>query len=238
MNLGAEPKKIAILAALAVGCGYVFYTNVLSTPDAPRPAKPASKPVTSSTASRPGSVQKGPNVARAKGPVRGAASREFKPRVNPPPEERPNYASIDPTLRLDLLAKVQSMEPEGGTRSLFQFSAAPKPKTDTEVAEIKPKPRTVGPEPPPKPADPNAKPAEPPPPPIPLKFYGFSKPKPDGEKRAFFMEGEEIFVAAEGELVKKRYRVVKIEATSVIMEDTEFKNNRQTLAIQPEQTAS
>jgi len=32
MNLGAEPKKIAILGGLALVGGYVFYTNVLSGP--------------------------------------------------------------------------------------------------------------------------------------------------------------------------------------------------------------
>jgi hypothetical protein len=42
-------------------------------------------------------------------------------------------------------------------------------------------------------------------------------------------------VAAEGELIKKRYRLVQINVNSVIMEDTEFKNNRQTLVIQQEQ---
>jgi hypothetical protein len=48
------------------------------------------------------------------------------------------------------------------------------------------------------------------------------------------MDGDEIYVAAEGEMVKKRYRVVRIDANSVIMEDTQFKNNRQTLPLTPE----
>ena len=64
-----------------------------------------------------------------------------------------------------------------------------------------------------------------------------STPRADGTKRAFFLDGDDIFVAAEGELVKKRYRVVQIGVNSVIMEDTEFKNNRQTLVIQQEQAA-
>ena len=33
MNLGAEPKKIAMLAGLVVVGGYVFYSNVLSGPE-------------------------------------------------------------------------------------------------------------------------------------------------------------------------------------------------------------
>jgi hypothetical protein len=117
---------------------------------------------------------------------------------------------------------------------LFQFGAPPPPKT-VEVAAIHPARRMYGPEPPPKPAPPVVPAPPPPPPPITLKFYGFAKPKPDGQKRAFFMDGDEIFVAAEGELVKKRYRVVQIDVNSVIMEDTEYKNNRQTLVLQQEQ---
>jgi hypothetical protein len=35
--------------------------------------------------------------------------------------------------------------------------------------------------------------------------------------------------------VKKRYRVVQIQVNSVIMEDTQYKNNRQTLILQQEQ---
>jgi len=125
---------------------------------------------------------------------------------------------------------------EGGSRSLFQFSAAPPPTTTPggiqTATTIHPGTRMYGPEPPPKPPAP---PTPTPPPAITLKFYGYSTPRTDGAKRAFFLDGDDIFVAAEGDLVKKRYRVVQIGVNSVIMEDTEFKNNRQTLVIQQEQ---
>ena len=234
MNLGAEPKKIAILGGLLLAGGYIFYVNVLAGPDTdtrkhPVPVGLAVSPATPS-ASTP------PNIKRAKVPVRGAASGDFKPSMKRPPDERINYATVDPTLRTDLLAKVQSVALEGGSRSLFQFSTAPVAPTapgGTQTAmTIRPTGRMYGPEPPPKPPVP---PAPPPPPAITLKFYGYSTPRADGTKRAFFLDGDEIFVAAEGELVKKRYRVVQIGVNSVIMEDTEFKNNRQTLVIQQEQ---
>src|SRR5438445_2539472 len=124
---------------------------------------------------------------------------------------------------------------DGGSRSLFQFSAspvaAPVPETQTATT-IHPVARMFAPEPPPKPP---VAPPPPPPPAITLKFYGYSTPRADGTKRAFFLDGEEIYVAAEGELVNKRYRVVQIGVNSVIMEDTQFKNNRQTLVLQQEQ---
>jgi hypothetical protein len=103
------------------------------------------------------------------------------------------------------------------------------------VGPVHPKPRMYGPPPPPPPPGPVVKPPEPPPPPITLKFYGYSTPRADGQKRAFFLDGDDIFVAAEGEMVKKRYRVVQIGVNSVIMEDTQYKNNRQTLILQQEQ---
>jgi hypothetical protein len=233
MNLGAEPKKIAILGGLLAAGGYIFYANVLAGPETDTRKHPAPVGQAVSPAASPAIAP--PNIHRAKVPVRGAASGEFKPSLKPKPDEKPNYATVDPTLRLDLLAKVQSVNMEGGSRSLFQFSTAPAPATpkgpQTDVT-IRPGARMYGPEPPPKPPVP---PPPPPPPAITLKFYGYSTPRADGTKRAFFLDGDDIFVAAEGELVKKRYRVVQIGVNSVIMEDTEYKNNRQTLVIQQEQ---
>jgi hypothetical protein len=233
MNVGAEPKKIAILAVLAAVAGIVFYSNSSDTPG-PETKKPPSRLSITGGADAPPPIPTPPNVARPKPSVRNA-SREFRPTLKFRPEERPNFDTIDPSLHLELLAKVQSVELEGGTRSLFQFSTAPPPPAAaqaTTVAAIHPKGRMYGPEPPPKPVAP---PPPPPPPPITLKFYGYSTPRADGHKRAFFLDGEDIFVAAEGEVIKKRYRVVRIDVNSVIMEDTEHKNNRQTLILQQEQ---
>jgi hypothetical protein len=76
-----------------------------------------------------------------------------------------------------------------------------------------PTPATAGPPPAPKA------------PPIPLKFYGFTAARA-GAKRAFFLENEDVYVANEGEIVKKRYKVVRINMNSVVMEDTEFKQQQ------------
>jgi hypothetical protein len=234
MNLGAEPKKMVTLGALALVGGYVFYTNVLSGPDTPA----ASAPKTVDPAVTPAPVL--PVSASSGMATRKKASRnsqEWRPSLKPGSDEKRNYATIDPTLRFDLLAKVQGIEPEGGVRSLFQFSAAPPAPVvnPMQVDPIHPKPKIIGPQPPPAPPGKVAPPPETPPPPITLKFYGYSTPRTDGTKRAFFLDGDDIFVASEGELVKKRYRVVQIGVNSVVMEDTQFKNNRQTLILQQEQ---
>src|SRR5438876_10748263 len=124
MNLGAEPKKIAWLGGLVVVGGYILYTNVFSSPDTETKKTPA-RPAGAVSAPVPA-----PNVGRAKVPVRGTG-REFRPTLKFRPEDKPNYATIDPTLKLDLLAKVQSVEVQGGSRSLFQFAAAPVAAPDT-----------------------------------------------------------------------------------------------------------
>src|SRR5262249_15005070 len=86
----------------------------------------------------------------------------------------------------------------------------PEPKIPLPpVAEVKVAP------PPPAPA--------PPPPPIALKYYGFSSPPGAGGKTAFFLDGEDSLVASEGETVKRRYPVVRIGVTPVVMEDTDSK---------------
>ena len=156
-----------------------------------------------------------------------ASAREFRPSLKP---KNIDTASIDPTLRLDLLAKVKTVEVETGTRSLFEIAAAPpeeiKVKEPEKIAIAR---LFVGPEPPKK-AEP---PPEPKAPPIPLKFYGFVNKSKVGDKRAFFLDGEDIVIAGEGDMIKKRYKIVRIGVNSAVVEDTEFKggNNQQTLPL-------
>jgi len=80
----------------------------------------------------------------------------------------------------------------------------------------------IGPKPPPPP---KVEPPPPPPamPPVQLKFYGFSMVIHNGKRTGYFMDGEDIAIAAEGEMVMRRYRVIRIQATTVQVEDTEGK---------------
>jgi hypothetical protein len=61
-------------------------------------------------------------------------------------------------------------------------------------------------------------PAPPPPPPIPLKFFGFAS-RPGEPKKVFLIKGDDTFIAGEGEIVDRRYKVVKISPTSVDIQD-------------------
>ena len=50
-------------------------------------------------------------------------------------------------------------------------------------------------------------------------------------KRYFSAHGEDIFVAKEGDIVNRRYKILKINNNSVDVEDV-LTNNRQTLYLQ------
>ena len=78
-------------------------------------------------------------------------------------------------------------------------------------------------------APPQPPPGPPPPPPIPLKFFGFASHT--GEpKRIFLAQGDDVFIAEEGQIVDRRYKVLHINPTSVEIEDV-LNNNHQTIPL-------
>jgi hypothetical protein len=220
MTLGLENKrKVAALAVTLAILGYVVYTNVLSGPSAaPAPSQQAS----SRTAEPVIATPSGPAPA-ARIQTKGPRSTEFRPvlrsrRV----EDRIDPMKVDPTLHLEVLAKLQGAPAEAGGRNLFQFGQAPPPpRTAARVSA--PEPIVI---PNPKPAVVQAPAGPPPPPPIPLKYYGVSTTRADGRKTAFFLQGSQILMGAEGDVVGKRYRVVRIGVNSVVVEDTQDKRQQ------------
>ena len=121
------------------------------------------------------------------------------------PGKKPQVENLDPTLQLDLLARSEKTEYEGSGRNIFVSQAEP-------VAIPQPVASAV--------TDPTAytAPTPPPPPPIPLKFYGFASRS--GEPKKIFLKlGEDVFVAGEGEIVDRRYKVIHITPTSVQIQD-------------------
>ena len=247
MKFGAEPKKLAVLGVLLVVAGIIYWNNRLDSggPPSQQQAAPATAAMqTPKSLDIPKAPA--PDLAKPTAPTRSRAQRdsaqEFRPTLKAKrPEDRPDPTTIDPTLQLSLLARVKNVKLDGGSvRSLFDFSAPPVPKAPdppkiipgkkgSEIAKSQPPILTE----PPKPVDP----PKPTAPPIPLKFYGFVANPRLGTKRAFFLEGEEIHVASEGETVKKRYKVVRIGVSSVVMEDTEFKS-QQTLPLEEQPQTS
>jgi hypothetical protein len=143
----------------------------------------------------------------AKPGVRRTASGKVLPVVEP---------RRDPTLDLNLLSQSEEIKYAGNGRNIFVAGSLPieKPKgtgaTDQQAALHQPPPI-------------------PPPPPITLKFFGFAN-RPGETKKVFLSQGEDVFIAAEGDIVDRRYRVVHISPTAVDVEDV-INNNRQSLPL-------
>ncbi len=76
----------------------------------------------------------------------------------------------------------------------------------------------------PKPGDPNfvspSQPAPPPPPPtLPVKFFGYGAAPVGGTRRAFFTDGDEVYIVGEGETLLGRYRILKIGNANLEFEE-------------------
>jgi len=240
MKIGAEPKKTAILAGLLVVAGYLMYANIFGGTEATIPAN-ARKSV-ARPAEMPELAQPPAETAR-KGTSRriSANVQEWVPRVGGRQQDkRPDPATVDPALRLDLLARLQSVTLESGERSLFEFSTAPVKLPPDTIINPKKKPDSKGTE---EAKLPEIKPTEgikpidtkPPAPAIPLKFYGHVAAR-DG-RRAFFLSGDEIFIAGEGQIVQSRYKIVRIGLNSATIEDTQH-SNTQTIPLVEEPAGS
>lgn len=231
MKLGTENKKatyaLVLLGAIALYC---VYNAFFAGPSAPTPSTPAASTAAPSDTSASLAAAKDA-AALAKTTHRaptGGRSDEFKPRIGAPKDadDRRIAPAVDPTLRLDLLAKLEKVPAPAGTHNLFQVGPPPVkaelPKgTETqvpvEVAWNHHPPPLPTPTPPPGPPPPKQ------PVPINVKYYGWAAPSGTATRRAFFLDGDDIIIRAEGEAIKGHYRVVRIEAGRVVIEDTNDK---------------
>jgi hypothetical protein len=194
MKVGTENRKqIAFLVVLALVALIVLGRMYMG-----KPTVSARVPVPAVTAT--------PEVKKAttQGRTRKKDTRKL-----------PLVASLDPTLRFDLLKSSEDQQYTGGKRNIFEPEAEVIPQPVAPA--VKQQPQVFTPPPPP------------PPPPIPLKFYGYAS-KPGEAKRIFLSNGDDIFIGAEGEVINRRYRIVHITNSSVEIEDI-LNNNRQTIPL-------
>lgn len=192
MRVGTENKKTTVTAvALLAGAALLFYRDWRAPSFHPPPSMtPAVRP-SANPAVKPRSRTDHRYVAYL-----------LKP-------------TLDPHLRLDLLAGSEGVAYEGSGHDIF-----------VEHAEEIPQPSAPGlldakqfvPPPPP-----------PPPAPINLKFWGWAS-RPGEAKAVFLAQGDNGFVAHEGEIIARRYKVVKIGPSWVEIEDM-LSNQRQNIAV-------
>jgi hypothetical protein len=208
ISLTQDQKKkgglIALFALLAAG---VLYYELRD--DSPAPVV-APVVVTAPVKVAP-AVKTGTAVAVPPGKVAGPAAKDLGT----------TSAQLDPTLRMEAMLVTESLVYSGSGRNIFSASSVPIdiPKP---IAPVRPKGPVV-PVAPPEPVGP------PPPPPIDLKFFGTASAA-DGTRMAFLLHGDDVFLASDGDIVQRRYKVVSIMANSIVVEDL-GNNNRQTLPL-------
>jgi hypothetical protein len=208
MKLGTEKKGqlytvIALFAVIACIGGYEIKDNFFTSATAPAP--PAVQPVTTQSVKAPANTQKS-----AATPSSTAAQDA----------QKLSNAGIDPALHLDKLAQTESVEYLGTGRNIFSADSTP-----IQIENPVKGPRDSQP----YVTTPAAAAAPPRPPAIDLKYFGYSQAK-DKSLQAFFLHGEDIFVARTGEIVDHRYRVGAIQPGSAQVTDLSY-NSTQTLPL-------
>lgn len=209
MKLGSNNRKVVIgvsaLFALAVLMFLrMIWMNVGSTSAAPPAASSTTRPATGSK----------PSVAAAqhRGHLKGSDKKNAK-------AAGPQSPSLDPRLKLGLLELAENTDYAGTGRNIFQDQAEP----------VIPKPLDSGFKKPPVNTPPPA-PVIPPPPPINLRYFGFANNSGSPVRKAFLSNGDDVFVAAEGEIVNRRYKILRINPTSIEIQDV-LSNNTQSIPL-------
>jgi hypothetical protein len=211
LKLGAEDKRkvitLAVMAVVIVALGGWELKGYLFAP-APATVRPA----TISTAAV---------VVKEPGPAKTAAGGSLAPGTVGPDAQKLSNVGLDPTLHFDKLALSEDVEYEGTGRNIFSAESAPV-RIEAPIKSPRANPQAIVSLPPPRPEPPR-------PPAIDLKYFGYAQAK-DKSLKAFFVHGEDIFVAKTGDIVDHRYKVGAIMQGSVQVTDLSY-NNTQTLAL-------
>jgi hypothetical protein len=207
-NAGSEDqKKIAAIVAFVLIAAAIFYFEYFYTSSPATPEPVASVPVAPPRATAAAPVIVGGKAARSLGTT---------------------SAALDPSLRMDAMLVSESVEYAGIGRNIFSPNSAPPVVIPQPIGPARLQAK-ASPAPPPIPCPPNC-PPPPPPPPIDLKFFGTVETGASGVRKALLLHGEDVFVASAGEIVMRRYRIVKVDPKTIEVEDMQT-NNKQTLPL-------
>lgn len=215
LKAGTEDKKKVIIVAVL---GVIVLALVLRTvirvlaPGTPPPPMPPTIAQSSGTPSAPVQPQD-----------------QYTPQPETPAAEQPQHeavklpnslSALDPTLHPEWMAAAESLVYSGTGRNIFSMSSAPAVPIEKPLAPARPGAGANGVE---------VAQGPPPPPPIDLKFFGYEAHS-DGARKAFLLHGDDVFIAAAGDVVDHRYKVVSIAPFSIQVEDLPY-GDTQTLPL-------
>src|SRR5580692_1889606 len=223
-RIGGSKKQYMWLGGLLVVLVVVYFIN--RTPSSPEVSVTPVKKLPS--IARPGAIvpenSSGPKLATRS----GRKVEDFRPTLKLP--EGTDVTRIDPTLKIELLAKLHKVPLEGGARSVFDYGQAPvppppkvepiKPEVIAEQKRKQDEAAQYAKDHPPKAV----------PPPIPLKFYGYANRQTGPARQAFFLDGEDIQIKGENDVIRGRYKIVRIGINSAVVEDLQS-HDQQTLPL-------
>jgi hypothetical protein len=200
-----QKKAGAVAAFVLIAVGILYYEL---RDDSPAPVIPAAvmAPATSPSA--------------ASGVSRSAGRRPVAATGTAAKKLGTTSAQLDPTLRMGPMLVTESLVYSGSGRNIFSANSAPVvlPKPIASV-------RTKGP----GGTAASTPSGPPPPPPIALKFFG-TVTSENGLRRAFLLHGDDVFLASNGDVVQRRYKIVSVLANSIVVEDLS-NDNTQTLPL-------
>jgi hypothetical protein len=149
-----------------------------------------------------------PAASNVPAPIAQNSARPAARRTPAPGKKEKAPQSLDPTLHLEQLALAEQIKYEGSGRNIFVAQADVEIPKALGAGVTDNKTTAAAYAPPPVPTQQ----------PIPLKFFGFAS-HPGEAKKIFLSKAEDVFIAGEGEIVDRRYKVMKISGTSVEIQD-------------------
>lgn len=213
-----QQKKIVAGAAFVLIAAVVLYFEL---------SDPSPKSRTPTAANVPAVVTTGPTPANTAGAIRSGAL------VTAPPGNAAGAAArvagntsaaLDPTLHMQAMLLTESVVYTGSGRNIFAGPGEAAP------VATRPIPRPISTARPEQQQPTYMQPSGPPPPlPIDLKFFGTATSM-NGHRKAFLLHGDDVFLASDGDIVLRKYRVISVGASAIQVEDL-TDNNKQTLPL-------
>jgi hypothetical protein len=209
LALGTENKRQVIIASvlgvILVICGFVvfhmFFGSSSPSDSGPVTAAPSSENQPAPAPAQPGASSGAPSSSSH---VVGNEA------------QRLSNAGIDPALHFDKLAQSEDVEYSGSGRNIFSADSIP-----VSIPKLIASPRPNGS----FPVAQNTPLAPPKPPAIDLRYFGYSQDE-HKQLKAFFMHGDDIFMAKTGDIVDHRFKIGAIHPLNVEVTDLAYNNTQ------------